>query len=103
MGTYIIHKDGAYNIYTEISDGPYFEQALTLTQLEDYTRRMEGENGLAGLPRRLQRAHATGCSAIHTLTLEECIRNNRAGPREGQIPVDEFIRRFLTLPAEDAP
>jgi hypothetical protein len=97
MAQFIIHKDGAYNIFGTIADAPYFENALTLDQLEQYTLNMFGEDGLRALPERLERAHLTGCSNRAGWTLEECISGNRAGPHESTMPTNEFIQRYLTL------
>lgn len=91
MPNYILHKDGAYNVFSTVVDACYFEPALTLEQL----RGVAPDN----LAERLERAHATGCSAMDGSTLAECIACNRAGEREANLPRDEFIRRFLTLPA----
>lgn len=35
MPTFIIHKDGAYNLYSTVSDGCHYEGALTLAQLHE--------------------------------------------------------------------
>lgn len=98
MPSYIIHKDGVYNLYTTVADGPWFVHGITLEQLQEITKEEFGASGLRDLPDRLERAHKTGCSAISGETLEECIRCNRAGPKESRIPVDEFIAKYLSLP-----
>jgi len=88
MPTYIIHKDGAYNLFSTVSDGCHYESALTLEQLREA---LPGD-----IDERLARAHKTGCSGIGH-SLEDCISGNRAGQGEAELPADEFIRRFLTL------
>ena len=93
----ILHKDGAYQIYTTVADGPCYEHALTLDELTELMRFEGGQAAVDALPARLERAHRTGCSA-HGYTLEECIAGNRAGPNETEVPFDEFVRRWLTLP-----
>lgn len=98
MGQLIIHKDGAYNLYTTIADGPCYERALTLEELTEVIRLDLGEQGLRELPARLERAHKSGCSHIGGWTLEECLSANRAGPNESRLPVAEFIATYLTLP-----
>lgn len=97
MAALILHKDGAYNIYGTIADGPHYESALTLEQLTEVIGREFGEAGLRELPQRLERAHRTGCSSMRGETLEDCIACNRAGPNEANIPVAEFVERYLTL------
>lgn len=99
MPQLILHKDGAYNLYTTIADGACYESALTLEQLEQVIRFDHGEQGVLGLPVRLDRAHATGCSALSGMTLEECISCNRAGPNETRLSFDEFVAKYLTLPS----
>jgi len=89
MPSFIIHKDGAYNLYSTVSDGCHYEGALTLAQLREV---------LPGyIDDRLARAHFSGCSGIDW-SLDDCIVGNRAGPREATLPRDEFIQRFRTLP-----
>lgn len=97
MAKLILYKDGAYNLYSTIVDDACYESALTLKQLEQVIRFDYGEQGIRGLPVRLERAHKSGCSSIHGETLEECISYNRAGPNETHITVDEFIAKYLTL------
>lgn len=99
MAQLILHNAGAYQLYTTIADGPCYEQALTLDELKEVLRLEGGQVAIDALPDRLERAHKTGCSSIHGETLEECISCNRAGENEATVPVDEFIRRWVTLPA----
>jgi len=98
MAQLILHKDGAYNIYTTVADGACYESALTLEQLTEVIREERGEQGLRELPARLERAHRTGCSSmLDPGTLEECISCNRAGQDETELSVDEFVAKYLTL------
>ena len=94
MPVFIIHKDGAYNLFSTIVDAPYYESALTLDQLKYLAER---DGWTASLPERLERVHATGCSALSGMTLLECIECNRAGEKESELEPGEFIRRYLTL------
>lgn len=97
MANIILHKDGAYNLYSTIADGPIYTKALTLSQLYEAVRVSGGQDAVDKLPERLKRAHATGCSSIHGETLEQCISCNRVGPGESQMSLDAFIEEFLTL------
>lgn len=97
MGQLILHKDGAYNLYTTVADGACYESALTLEQLEQVIRFDLGEQGMRELPARLERAHKTGCSSMHGETLEDCICCNRAGENESELSFDEFVAKYLTL------
>ena len=90
MPRYIIHHKGAFNEYTTIADGACWESAMS----KDELKRLLGPDGGA---ERFKRATSTGCSA-HGMTLESCVAGNRAGPKETELTLDEFIQRFLTLP-----
>jgi hypothetical protein len=79
-----------------VVDAPYFDSALTLDQLKEYTQEQYGKEGLRELSARLDRAHKNGCSAFD-MDLEECVSCNRAGPDESEVPLDEFVRKYLTL------
>jgi hypothetical protein len=103
MPQYIIHKDGAYNIFATVVDAPYFDSALTLEELKEYTKEEYGKEGLRQLDDRLERAHSKGCSAFNDIDLEDCISGNRAGPGESEMPFDEFIAKYLTLGKEVKP
>jgi len=100
MANMILHKNGAYNLYTTIAEGACYESPLTLKQLTEHIQRELGEAGLRELPQRLERAHKTGCSSMHGETLERCISCNRAGPNETHLSVDEFVAKYLTLPPQ---
>jgi hypothetical protein len=93
MAHFILHKDGAYNVWSTIVDAPIYESALTLDQLKQAEPWTD---------ERLARAHDKGCSAIYGITLDGCIEGNRAGPEETEMPRDEFIAKFLTLPAKES-
>lgn len=99
MSNLILHKDGAYNLYSTIADGAYYEHALTLDELHEAIRFEQGQAGVDQLPARLKRAHATGCSSLVRETLAGCIKCNRAGLGERCMPFDEFVSKYLTLPA----
>lgn len=101
MAKVILYKDGAYNLYTTIADGACYESALTLEQLKQIIKDAYGEAGLAELPARLERAHATGCSSAGK-TLRECIAVNRDGPDGMRLSYNDFVARFLTFPKEES-
>lgn len=98
MPQYILHKDGAYQVYSTVVDAPLYDQALTLDELTEVVRSEGGQSAVDALPARLHRAHHAGSSALPPLSLSECIRGNRAGPDESHVPEVEFIARWLTLP-----
>lgn len=100
MPTYIIHKDGAFNMFSTVDNNPIFEPACTLEELREWYREEFGRKGLEDeLPSRLERAIATGCSAMPGLEdLDYCIKYNHSGKNGKPLPRAEFIRRFLTIP-----
>lgn len=102
MGQIILHKDGAYQVYSTISDGPLFERALTLEELTEYIHQEFGNAGLRTFPDQLARARRTGCSGYLAGSLEDCIRFNRAGEGKMTLSLEEFTARYLTLTKGEA-
>lgn len=96
MGGYLIHNEGAYNFYSNISDRALFESALTLEQLKKYYKEEFGDHGMKELGERLDRAHETGTSAVGD-TLKSTIMCNRAGENESKPSNKDFIDKFLTI------
>lgn len=96
MSQYIIHKDGVYNIYSTVIDAPFYKGGLSLEQLECVIKQYDGISGLDALPKRLERAHSYGTSAIHEASLESTIASNRAGKGELHLSNDVFIEKFLS-------
>lgn len=92
MSNLILHHNGVYNLYSSVSDGPYYDSGLTLERLKEQTKFFYGCEGLSDLPARLKRAHKTGCSSIHGDTLQECVESNSEG-----LSTDEFIAQYLTI------
>jgi len=100
MPQYIIHKDGAFNVFCTVVDACYFEPALTLAELQEWYREEFGKHGMEGLPARIERAISHGTSAF-TDDLDSHIR---CGTRVSKVGRPEFIRRFLTLrPTDESP
>lgn len=102
MAYLILHHDGAYNLYSTVSSGPYYESALTLEQLREVIKKEAVAKAMAELDQRLERAHQFGCSCGHGTTLHDRIRSNRAGPDESRLPVEKFIAQFLSFSAKDS-
>ncbi len=102
MGQLILHHDGAYNLYSTISDCPYYESALTLEQLREAVKEEAVTRAMEELERRLERAHQFGCSCGYGTTLHNRIRSNRAGPNESRLSPNKFIAQFLTFAPEDS-
>lgn len=97
MAQTILHLNGAYNIFSSISDAPIFESAIDLRQLKQYINDEFGKSGLRELDRKLKRAKGKGTSSLISDSIEDEIQSNRAGDNESTLPFDEFVKRFLTL------
>lgn len=97
MPQYIIHKDGAFNVFSTVVDAPLLDQALAKDELAAWFRDMHGESVMNELSIRIDRAVAAGTSALTGITLEELISFNRAGQNEKMMQPAEFIDQFLTL------
>ncbi len=100
MANFLIHKDGAFNLYNTISDRAVFKHAIDLQMLKSWYLEEYGVRGMTELPGRLKRALRTGTSE-HFSTLEDTVSCNRAGEGEATISCDEFVARFLTLPKRE--
>lgn len=98
MPSFIVHRKGAYNIFSTVSDMFYFEPAATLSELEEWYQAEYGNPGMKTLTERLERAHATGCSAYQPFDgIDWIIDSNRCGEMETTLSESECIARFLTL------
>ncbi len=93
MPRYIIHKDGVYNEYTTVSDGPCWDGGLTLEQLEQIVKEEYGNQGLMSLPDRLKRAHEKGTSSRIEDSLEETVS---VYLYHTGLTLEEFCDRFLS-------
>lgn len=92
MSEVIIYHEGAYNIYSSISDGPFFESGLTLDQLKQFIKDEYGTQGLRDLDTRLEKAHKNGSSGLRGSTLRETISSNAEG-----LFTEQFIQKYLTI------
>lgn len=100
MSHIIMHKDGAYNIWSTVVDAPIFANALTIDELRRWIEFEHGQQGLSQLDARLARAHANGTSGLDGESVEALCRFNRAGPKESRLTVGELIARYLTIDSE---
>lgn len=85
--------DDKYCEWSTVVDAPV-TPIVTLDELHEYYRQQYGEAGMEGLPARLARVEATGCSAFDRMTAEELIQGNRAGPREKELTLAEIIESY---------
>jgi hypothetical protein len=103
MAHYLIHHEGAWNVYSTIVDAPIFEEALTKEQLEEWYLEEYGRNGLTTIfPSRVERALSKGTSCQLSLDLRDCLKGNHAGLLDAELSFDDFIAKFLTLKTSKA-
>lgn len=85
MASVICYHEGKYNVYSTISDSFCHERGMTLEQLRQRVRELDGQNGVDELAVRLDRAHRHGHSSAYAGTLEEFLYGNRAGESEAEL------------------
>lgn len=103
MAQPIIHHNGAYNVYDEVTGLPLFKRGLSEQELTVYIEHEYGQQGLNALPERLKRARAQGTSSVDCPSLEDQLSTNRVGDNETPLSSQAFIRQFLTAPQPDKP
>jgi hypothetical protein len=97
MASILLHKDGVFNVYCTIADGPWFtsgvkEQDLKLALFLEY-----GKSGLMNYQREWERLLEYGTSSRMSPSIKEVISSNRAGPKEKKMSYDDFVAKFLTI------
>lgn len=93
MPSYIVYKNDAFNIYTTVADGFYFETGITEKELYDYIKSDQGEQGVVTLPNRINRAKEQGSSSLLGHTFEDL-----AGCNVERLSVQECIDKYMTVP-----
>lgn len=97
MSQYVIYYNGAYNIFSTISDSCLFEPAVDRTEIT----RLLVADGTFNPEARISKARETGTSA-RTKTLPEMVEEyNLDLPREHQLTFDDFVSKYLTLPERE--
>ena len=97
MPQYVIYKDGGFNIYSTISEGCYFESALSRKQMMSYL----SSANIKRPEERVQKAEETGSSA-RTMTLTDIVKqSNLDMPPEYQLTFDQFVQKYLTRVTTD--
>lgn len=92
MPQYVIYKNGAYNIYSTISEECYFESALSRKQMVAYLSSQKMKRP----EERVQKAEETGTSS-RTLTLTDIVDQfNLSFPPEHQLTFEQFVQKYLT-------
>jgi hypothetical protein len=98
MAYYLHHHNGAWNVYSTVVDSPLFSEALTQEELEVWYKAEYGRSGMVGLPQRIARTLEKGTSSHFSNNLRDCLEGNHAGPAGTELPFDEYVAKFLTLP-----
>lgn len=98
MPQILIHKDGAWNIFSTVVDAPVFEHAITYDDLKYYWYTQYGATSIMNFIESSERAKEHGTSSPMEKSIKNLIICNRAGPRETYMPYKEFMKKFMTLP-----
>lgn len=102
MPEMIIKVYDYYLEYSTISDAP-LTFGMKLDEFKEYYQCEYGRNGMDGLQRRLDRLEErAGTTSVLNTSMAETIRNNRAGPNEENLTIDEIYRAYcLREPIRD--
>lgn len=97
MPNYIIQHENVYNIYSTVSDGCWFESGLALEELKEWYASEYGKSGMADFDLRIERCLQKGTSSLIHDSLKNCVRCNRAGPKESRLQFSDFVNQYLTI------
>lgn len=92
---YILHHEGLFFEWSTVVDAPV-TQAMTEAEFRSYFLRLHGDHLESDLEERLARAKATGCSAAEGFSLADIVSQNRAGPNEACLSVEEVLALVMT-------
>jgi len=93
MGRCLIKIKDKYFEWSTIVDAP-ITIGMSKSELEKHIKEEYGNEGLKGLPERLERVSKTGTSSlIPGENLESLISENRAGENESHISADEIYEK----------
>ncbi len=98
MGYCVIMLDGKFMEWTSVSDSPR-SPLLTEEQFITYWRKEYGWNRMWDLPKILSDVKRKGTSALGH-TVDEILRDNRAGKNEEKLSRKEIIAAFSCTPEE---
>ena len=94
MPRYIIKLDEKYLEWSTIVDAPV-TYGMTEKDFSQYYKEQYGIQGYENDYRsRMERVNATGTSAFGYKSVDELIRNNRAGKNEENLSKEEIIQHF---------
>ncbi len=93
MGRAIIRIGEYYLEWSTVVDAPV-TYGMSLDDFKMYYRRQYGEQGMEGLPARLERVAANGTSWQSGESTEDTIQGNRAGPQETTLTKKQIYRAY---------
>lgn len=97
MPRYIVRLDGEqgprYLEWSTIVDAPV-TFGMSADEFAEHYRSEYGSDGMRRFPERIQRVIETGISARDGTTVEDLIADNRAGPEEAELSVEELYRAY---------
>ena len=93
MGRCLIKIKDQYLEWSTVVDAPV-TYGMTLEELHIFIKEEYGNSGLVELPQRMERIEKNGTSSNMRISLESLISDNRAGPNETCLSLDEIYERY---------
>lgn len=97
----ILHNNGAFNIYSTVTECTHFKSAITEAELRAWIKEEYGNFGLRLADERIARAVENGSEGFGSRSkIESCIEYNYADMSSdppGRLSYEEFVKRYLTL------
>jgi len=100
VGKYIVKLGEHYLEWSTISDAPT-TFGMTLGEFQEYYQDEYGNEGMYGLPRRMERVAEQGHSCLLPYTLDELLERNRAGSNETELTKEEIVQAFCIQKVND--
>jgi hypothetical protein len=101
MGRFIVKLQQYYFEYSTIVDAPV-TFGMDLKDFKAHYRKMNGLNSMRDLKDRLVRVESKGTSSLYHDSAEDVLSDNRAGPKESSLSVDELYTAYcLRQPIRD--
>ena len=93
MGKFIIKIKDRYFEWSTIVDAPV-TYGMTLDELKEYIKEEYGNEGLSGLPQRLERVEKYGTSSHYHESVKQLCSSNRAGENEKHISLKQIYKQY---------
>lgn len=101
MANTIIYDNGAFNLYSSISDGLYFDHALTEEQLREWLLNDAIQTAKDSIDRRIATAIKRGSTSM-ILSMEDVL-HTVAAVHDLDPDIGTMIEKYLTLPENPGP